>query len=144
MQFPITIGLHRSFFGGVIGALVHGGVAMAIISTPWEPWIRLGLVMALCVSAVLAWRSGRQKVAGLRLLDNGRLECRLVGDGEFRPAELLPGNTVHPWFAVIRFSVEMVSVTAVVLPDCTSAEEFRRLRVWLRWRADFRTGKDAA
>jgi toxin CptA len=144
VQFPIIIGLHRSFFGALINVVVHGGGAIAILAAPWDAWIRMGLVAAIGASAALAWRSGRLRVTSLRLLGNGSLECQLADDGEFRAAELLPGNTVHPWLTVIRLSVDMKPVTVVVLPDSATAEEFRRLRVWLRWRADFSAGKDAA
>ncbi|HZX30669.1 MAG TPA: protein YgfX [Rhodocyclaceae bacterium] len=144
MQFPITIGLHRSFLGGLIGALIHGGAAIAVVLTPWAVWVRAVLAVAVVVSALLARRSGRPAVTALRLLGNGRVECRLEGDSEFRSAELQPGNTVHPWLSVIRLSVDMRPVTVVMLPDSATTEEFRRLRVWLRWRADFSAGKDAA
>lgn len=145
MQLPITIGLHRSFFGVAGFVLIHAVAAVALWLTPWSLWAKYLALGGLAASASLVSRLWFPEVDALRLLANGLLECRLAGEEGFRPAELLPGATVHPWLTVVRLGIGEVTVAIVILGDSTTEEEFRRLRVWLRWRAVFSgAGKDDA
>lgn len=123
---------------------VHGLALAAAAFTPWPLWVKVTMIAALSGSLAFSRRLWAARVTGLRLLGDGRLECQLAGEEEFRPAELLPGATVHPWLTAVRLKLPEGRVAVVVLPDCTTIEEFRCLRVWLRWRADFTAGKDAA
>lgn len=51
---------------------------------------------------------------------------------------LLPESTVHPWLVSFRVIGEDGRKHSVLLTaETLSAEDFRRLRVFLRWRADF-------
>lgn len=140
----MTIGLHRSFWATAGMVAIHGLALAATVFTPWPLWVKAAVMSALAVSVAVSRRLWFPRVAGLRLLGDGRLECQLVGEEGFRPAELLPGATVHPWLTAVRLQLPEGRVAVVVVPDCTTIEEFRCLRVWLRWRADFTVTKDAA
>jgi toxin CptA len=143
VQFPITIGLRRSFFGLAGVAAVHGLAATALLATSWPFWLKCMALAGLAAAAVLPWRAGAPKADAIRLLGDGRMECRLTGGDEFLVAELMSGATVHPWITAIRLKVASATLSVVFFPDSTNPEDFRRLRVWLRWRADFSAGKGA-
>lgn len=144
MQFPIFIGLHRSsFLAAAIGA-AHLLAASALLFVPWDAPVRFLVLGAVVVSSIWAWRRRLPAVQGLRLLDDGRLECRLAGQEGYVEADLRGGATVHPWLTVLTVEAEGHRVTVVALPDSMAAEDFRRLRVWLRWRADFSGAQDGA
>jgi len=67
-----------------------------------------------------------------------------AGDGDFVPAQLLPGAAVHPWLTVLRLRNAAGRVCVLCLTvDSLKKEDFRRLRVFLRWRADFSGADDA-
>lgn len=60
-------------------------------------------------------------------------------------AELMPGAIVHPWLTVVRLKTDggrMCTLIATV--DNLEREDFRRLRVFLRWQADFSVRGDDA
>jgi len=69
------------------------------------------------------------------LHDDGRLDatCR---DGRVISGTQQPGGHASRWLATIRYLPEEGRLARVVLvmPDNLSPDEFRRLRVWLRWR----------
>lgn len=138
MQFPITIGLHRSCFldrAVLAVALIASGV---ILVFPRSTAILAGILLLTWAGAVLAWWQLKPALAELRLLGDGRLEVLPKGAAEFQPVRCLPGATVHPWLTVVR--IEMPSgqrLTLLATVDTMSQEAFRRLRVFLRWRADF-------
>mgnify|MGYP000550668583 CR=1 FL=1 len=138
MQFPITIGLHRSRlldFFVVSGALLASGGALAL---PAAMFIQVGVVG---LTGLLVFWSIRQltlKISAIRLEQNGELSLFATLENEFKTAKILPGATVHPWLTVVRFKFpEQPARTLMVTVDSLKAKNFRRLRVFLRWRADF-------
>lgn len=144
MQFPMNIGLHRSSFLGLALALTHALAVVAVLAPPWPAALKATLLAGIGVSAILAWRRRLQVVDRLRLLDDGRLECRLAGEEGFVEASLRGTATVHPWLTVVHLEIGGRRRAIVVLPDSMQTEDFRRLRVWLRWRAAFSETENAA
>lgn len=146
MQLPITIGLHRSFILEAVLFVTHLLAASLILVFFWSSWGYILLFAGLGCSMVLFLRRRPINVSNLRLFEDGHIEYRLTGAENFFVAKILPELTVHPWLIVIRLKIEEEgSVAAVlVLPDSSSVEHFRCLRVWLRWRAEFIVPKNAA
>ncbi len=136
MQFPIVIGLRRSRFLGaalVAVAALAGAVTLAL---PWAPVVRGANLAAVVILASLAWRRFEPGLSAIRLEQTGRIFLAATGNAEFVEAELLPGATVHPWLTVIRLkTADQGMHILIVAVDSMKAEEFRRLRVFLRWRA---------
>ena len=55
-------------------------------------------------------------------------------EGQWLPILVTPQTTVTPWFIVLCLEMERAKVNNVVLPyDVMEAEQFRQLRVWLKW-----------
>ncbi len=73
-------------------------------------------------------------IAGLTLSVNEGLSC-LKKDGTRVDAAVFPESTVFAWLVTLRFRVEGEKRirTLVLFPDHMSGDEFRLLRLWLRW-----------
>ena len=66
------------------------------------------------------------------------LSVAIAASAEFGDAELLAGATVHPWLTVARLKMQDGRThRMLVVADTMNSEDFRRLRVFLRWRAEF-------
>ncbi len=134
MQFPIIIGLRPSFIvrGGIL--LVHLAAALAIATSGAGAVILCALMVLACLSGYRAWIA----IAGphpsrLRLLADGRIDVE-VGEGSWQHAETIGSPRIHPWLTLVRLRWEAGLQTLVIAPDAINGEDFRRLRVWLRWR----------
>jgi toxin CptA len=138
VQFPITIGLHRSRFLDRAVLAIALVASCVILVFPRSTATLAGILLLTWTGAVLAWWQLKPALSELRLLGDGRLEILPEGATEFQPVRCLPGATVHPWLTVVRIEMpngQRLSVLATV--DTMSHEAFRRLRVFLRWRAEF-------
>ncbi|GHU20250.1 hypothetical protein FACS189475_08830 [Betaproteobacteria bacterium] len=143
MQSPVFIELRRSnILIGSVG-LMHCAAAVVFFFLPWPLPLRIVLPGALAISLVYALRPPR--IVSLRLHGNGDLECAL-SDGTLRPAILLPDTTVFSWLVVLRLRVEdeKGTISLPLFPDHMSREEFRLLRLCLRWNSRNEPGRHGA
>lgn len=143
MQFPITIGLRRSRLLSLVLHLVGLLAAAAILAFPaWFPLKGL-LLLALAISMGLA-RSGLSPgIHALRLTREGAVSVCASAGGDFLSARLLSGACVHPWLSVLPLALEDGRRhTLLIASDSLSADDFRRLRVFLRWRLDLSGADD--
>jgi hypothetical protein len=132
VRFPVFIGLRRSKL--LIGALslMHCAAAGAALAVSWPLPARIALLAALAVSFPYSLR--RPRIASLRLYGDGALEC-LTLDGAVLALAPFPDTTVFPWLVVLRLKAEGEKgvIPLPLFPDSMSREEFRILRLWLRW-----------
>lgn len=134
MQFPITIELRRSSIYSLLTCAVHGAAAACLFAVPLDWHWR---AVALLLIAGWLWSALRSsRFASLRLAVNEGLSV-LEADGKRVAAELLPGCTAFTWLVVLRFRTdgERKARALTLLPDQMSRDEFRKLRLWLRWNA---------
>jgi toxin CptA len=138
VQFPITIGLRRSRFQVFfLGVLTLVAVLVCLLA-PWSMLVQGALIVSLLLLALGAARRLDNPLLGLLLTKEGRLSVRFRGkDESYFPVTVLPGTTVHLWLTVLRMQYEAHPLTLLITPDCLAADDFRRLRVWLKWRAIF-------
>ena len=144
MQFPITIGLRRSSLLDRILMSVSTLIVGVVIVTPWPIAIKVAICLTASVLTCLTWRQLRPQLAVIRLERDGKIKVIRAGSLEFEPVDCLPGATVHPWLTVLALKGERggrLSLIAAV--DSLDHQDFRRLRIFLRWRAIF-SGQDAA
>lgn len=137
MHFPMTIGVRRSSFLAFAVLLVHVAANFFLFLPDWPVALPAVGSILLLISGLFSRRQCLPKIQGLRLLADGRLECRFPGEEMFHIAELLPGATVHPALTVLSLQCEGKALSVVLLPDSVPVDDYRRLRVWLRWRASF-------
>lgn len=145
MQFPITLGLHRSLFlDRVLFGLMLGG-SLVILFYPRDTGLQALLLAIFWGIGIHAWRQLEPAVSALRLARDGSLQALLAGETNYQPVSCLPGATVHPWLSVLRLKLASNRKTTLLIAvDSTNPEDFRRLRVFLRWRAGFNDPVDAA
>jgi toxin CptA len=132
VQFPITIALRRSRLLALSLVLLHGLAAGSLSVLPW-PWLlRCALLFGLGVSLVYVLRPS--PILELRLRAPDRIDAFLAY-GNRLGLSPQPDSTVFSQLIVLRFRLgEKKRVRSLaLLPDQMSAEEFRLLRLWLRW-----------
>ena len=136
MRFPIVIGLRRSRVLGTALVAVAVLAGVATLASPWAPSVRGFNLAAICIIASLAWRRLEPGLSAIRLEQDGRIFVAAAGDTKLVEAELLAGATVHPWLTVVRLkTADHGKHRLIVAVDSTKPDDFRRLRVFLRWRA---------
>lgn len=134
MQLPIQIELHRSRLLFAVLVLFHAVAAVCVLVLPW-PWPARSLAGVPLLSLWFLWR--RQfPIAALRLGRRGELHC-LLPDGERVSAAIAPESTVFEHLVVLRltFDDSKSACSLALVSDSMPEGQFRRLRVWLRWRA---------
>jgi toxin CptA len=120
--------------------LIHLVALAALGTLTLALWIRLALAVALAAALARALRrhallQGCDAIVEITCAADGRLSLE-QRDGTCRDAEVLAGSTVHPLAVLLRVRVagRRAARAVVVFPDSVEDDEFRRLRVWLRWK----------
>jgi hypothetical protein len=120
--------------------LAASGATLAILmATPMPWWAPAVLGLAVVASAFDAHRrvgrrAGRGSVCRFRFESSGRIAASDARGGT-REGQVQEGSFVAPWLTLLRWRPEGTRFdrTIVILPDAIAGEEFRRLRVLLRW-----------
>lgn len=133
MQFPILIGLRRSFFlgCGIVG--VAGLAIIVVLATPWPVLPKVLLSLLIAVLGVRAWDRARPIFTSMRISSDGALHARIDENGEWLELSLGAQHTVHPWLIVLRLSSEAKWRSVPIFLDATDPDAFRHLAIWLRW-----------
>jgi len=135
VQLDLLITHSRSLVNTCKG--VHGLALCALPFSAAGTFMQVLLAMAILASL---WhyqrRVRRENVHGgmrIRLSRDGDWEVSLAA-APFQAARLATPVFVRPLLTVLRFRlVDGRRCCALLLPDCVDAEDFRRLRVWLRY-----------
>lgn len=111
--------------------LLYGITALLLIWPPFTLPLRLLLGVFLLMAAWRAWRTWRLLTSILRLqvlpesyrliTTNGDLDVRVAGQ-----------TVVTPWLMILYLRGGGRPLHLPLLPDTSSVEDRRRLRVWLR------------
>jgi hypothetical protein len=109
-------------------AAMPGAAALRILAATW---VSCAALEALHRRAFLR---GRGAARALRLRRGGAIEV-LDGNGRWREGAVQRGSFVAPWLTIVRWRAggERFSRTLPIIPGMVRDEEFRRLRVMLRW-----------
>lgn len=134
---PVSLRPSRYLFGAQ--AVVFASMAVASVMALWphilsQPVWALVLVFFWGLVLLAAYGLWCRHKHGPRQLSYRNGDWYLTLDGvEFRAA-LVGDLVLHSWLLVARFRLHTsgVRINVICLPDSTSAEDFRRLRVWLR------------
>jgi len=120
-------------------ALVHAATGVLLLFMPLPPWGLVALITAVAASGVYAvWRQalrrGSRAITSLRFSNREQLE---IGrrDGSRESGRILGSSTAGTLLVVLNIRLERRRrpVHVVVTRDSLEDDEFRRLRVWLRW-----------
>lgn len=70
----------------------------------------------------------------MMFMGDGSIRVADTPGAEFRPVRILPGGIVHPWLTTLRYREEAGrTVQVIVAVDSIGDDDFRRLRILLRW-----------
>lgn len=138
----LHIGLGSSRYLTVALAAVHGFAAamLWLSSVPW--WLFLAALPPLAGSLVFYVRREGLRLAPAALVSFTLYhDCRCefqTRDGNEHKAELLGSSFVAPYLAVLNLKPadSFLARHAVIVPDNVDAEQFRKLRVVLKWRCN--------
>jgi hypothetical protein len=124
--------------GAALGVLAAATIALTL-AMPLEPWLQALLVAAVATWAggsfqVDALHRGRQAVTEIRVAPDLMLVA-CMSDGHLVAGYVRAATHVGARITTIvwRPDGRRISRTIIVLPDMLSAEDFRRLRVMLRY-----------
>jgi len=114
---------------------MHGVAGLAVWWALPAGWMRAAGTAALAASLVYSLvQQSRRRFTGLELDHDGRF--RLRRDDAWLPAHLLDAF-VTPALTVLRLRLENGKPVALtLLPDSLASDDFRRLRVSLKWGID--------
>ena len=116
----------------LIQSLAHITVAIAVLAATVPSWLAAALLMV--IGASLACQRRAFPVAGLVLNGDGRLE--IVGaDGTASEVAVHPHTFVVSFLVVLLYRQERRLRALTLLADSLAVEDFRQLRLWLRWRS---------
>lgn len=144
MQFPILIGLHRSRFLDVI-FLSLAFLAFAVVLLSDLPQaLKAASLLTIPVMGFVSWRNLSPSLRLLRLEKDGHISIQQAGTDDFQGVSILPGATAHPWLIVFQLNCNGRKFSVVATRGSATPQDLRRLRMFLRWRANFTALSDDA
>lgn len=115
----------------LIQSLAHLVAAGAVLAANLPAW--LAAVLLLLTGASLARMRRPPAVASLALRGDGSIE--IVGaDGTASEAVVHPHTLVLSFLVVLLYRQQGLLRSMTLLEDSLPDEDFRQLRLWLRWR----------
>lgn len=124
----------------IILSLAHFAVAGLLWLLALSLGIKVIIVAALIISLIHYLRrdallTANNAVVALELSDE--MPCTLITrSGKSIACTILGSTFVAPYLTVLnlKFPENFFTCSVVILPDSMDAEQFRQLRVWLRWK----------
>ncbi|MCF8149134.1 MAG: hypothetical protein K9K30_04885 [Burkholderiaceae bacterium] len=116
----------------LILSIAHIVAAGAVLAAALPAWLTVALLAAIGISLVNLRRVS--PAPGLVLRSDGQME--IVGaDGTASEAQIHSHTLVLSFLVVLLFRQSSSLRSITLLADSLAAEDFRQLRLWLRWRA---------
>ncbi|MCK9382415.1 MAG: hypothetical protein M0P95_15300 [Sulfuritalea sp.] len=129
---PLSIVVKSSRLLLLIQSAAHAVAVGAVLASTLPS--RLATILLILIGASLARQRRTPAVAGLLLSGDGRLQT-VGADGTANEALVHPHTLVLSFLAVLLYRQEGRLRALTLLADSFSAEDFRQLRLWLRWRS---------
>ena len=109
-------------------------LAMGAIALIALPWAYQGALLAMVAFSFYRATQANNH-AQWRCDPDGQL--LISNKGSWEMVDVLPDSTVLAWLVVLRYRLpgKRFADTCLILADSMPDDDFRRLRVWLRWRA---------
>ncbi len=141
-----TISLRPSRILAATLVLAHGVAIAMIVMAGMAPWLDALAIAALVASLVFSVRQSAllratDAVIGLEITSDDKFSIQ-TRRGGWIECEVLGSTYVISFLAILNLKrTDSGKIThAVILPDSLDAGEFRKLRVWLRWKRDSQSG----
>src|SRR5258708_301096 len=137
----LKISLRPSWILAAVLAGAHGGAIAVIVIVDMTLWLELIAIAALIVNLVAALRRtalllAPDSVVAIEIGSDDTLSIQTRRGSRIDGCEVLGSTYVAAFLAIINLrEPETRAIRHVVLlRDSIDAEDFRRLRVWLRWK----------
>jgi toxin CptA len=119
--------------------LLAGVLAIAVwLSWPQVLAVRLVGVVMILGGGLHLRRQLEPKLGVLKVDRDGAISGAPNANHELIPLYALPGAIVHPWLTVVHFRDDDATRYVVIATvDSMHPDDFRRFRVFLRWRVKF-------
>jgi len=136
MQLPISVKLRPSRNLALLLVATHAVALLVVSSLELLVWIKLVLLFPMAISAwnCRKYWHGAEQIILLNLRDKGALAYVRM-NGATGDASVHRQSTVTPWLTVILLKSGKGLESLVLLPDALNPDDYRRLRVWLRWQS---------
>ena len=135
----LRVSLKRSYYLSSVLVLAHLAAAATLIPVELAPEAKFALVLAVAVSLVHAFRRyafllSRHSIVAIELKDRESAAAQLKS-GVWCAARVLGSSYVSPLLTVLNLRIDGCRLArhALIVPDNVTADDFRRLRVILRW-----------
>jgi hypothetical protein len=137
----LHVRLGHSWFLAALLIAAHAGImaVLVIIDIAW--WLRAVAIVAIATSLALQLRRsvlriGDRCAVGLHVGGDDVLVVETRSGGKLQ-CEVLPGTFVSSLITVLNLRArdDRRRLNSIVCCDCVDADVFRKLRVWLRWKA---------
>jgi toxin CptA len=78
----------------------------------------------------------RQSIVAVELSGEGNCACQMA-NGKWQAGKLLGSSFVSPGLTILNLRLIDARITrsVVIVADNIRAEDFRQLRIWLRWKS---------
>ena len=129
---PLSVSLKPSRRLLVIQSAAHVLAVAAVLASAVPSW--LAAVLLLMIGASLARLRRTLPVGHLVLHGDGRLET-VGADGTVSEALVHPHTLVLSFLVVLLYRQQGRANAVTLLGDSLAPEDFRQLRLWLRWRS---------
>jgi len=129
---PLSLSLRPSRRLALALSVAHVVAAAAVLASALPAW--LAALLVVLIGASLAYQRRPLPVASLVLRGEGRIETVDAG-GATAEAAIHPHTLVLAWIVVLLYRQRGRLSALTLLSDSLDPEDFRQLRVWLRWRA---------
>lgn len=134
---PMTLRPSYRLAGMLI--VTHVVIAGLLMLLELPLWVRIALILLLLVNAGWsvhrhALRRGRHAITALAFSDRETIRLSMR-DGGSHDGRVLGSSTVGTGLTLLNIAVDgrRLPVHVVLLGDSLASDDFRRLRVWLRW-----------
>lgn len=140
----LKVSLRPSWILAAILVIAHGAAiaVIALVSVPL--WLQLIAIAGLAASLIFEIRQtvllrAPDAVVALEIAFDDALSIQ-TRRGDWIRCDVLGSTYVTHYLAIVNLRDEGSGRVrrAVILPDSVDAEEFRNLRVWLRWKGERR------
>ena len=135
---PLRVELKPSRRLAALLGIAHGAALLLLTTLSLPLWV-IGLIAFLLLWSAVQTISrharlhGANAVTALELADREQLQLRTV-DGVWHRGRLLGSSTISAWIVLLNIRLDRGSTLHVAIPgDGISEDDFRHLRVWLRW-----------
>ena len=140
----LKVSLRPSWILAAILAVAHGAAIAAVVVVEMPLWLTFVVMVALIANLSLELRHASLRmpdaVVAIEVSSDNVLSIQ-TRRGVWLEYEVLGNTYVLSFLAILNLKQtdSGASKRVVILPDSIAAEDFRKLRVWLRWKERIRT-----